>query len=107
MLTTDWTHDNINELRVKHGQHKTPWQLNSNATLKILWEYSEWRQHLKNYNLDGYKNPKEIIPKGLFFQKRSFFGNEVSGANVWMNLAIKTFKHESLILAQDERWRRA
>ena len=23
MLTIDWTHDNINELRVKHGQHKS------------------------------------------------------------------------------------
>ena len=50
MLTTVETHDNINELRVKHGQHKTPWQLNSNATLKILWEISEWRQHLKITN---------------------------------------------------------
>ena len=78
MLTTDHTHDNINELRVKHGQHKTPWQLNSNATLKILWEISEWRKHLKNYNLEKWIetkwifNPKEIIPKELFLQKTCF-----------------------------------
>ena len=64
MLTTVQTHDIMSELRVKHGQHKSkaemqmialhvPWQINSNATLKILWEISEWRQHLKNYNLEN------------------------------------------------------
>ena len=80
MLTTEWTHDNINELRVKHSQHKIPWQLNSNATLKILWEISEWRQHLKNYNLEKWINPLEIISIEVI----SIESVSLSIANVWM-----------------------
>ena len=78
MLTKRNTHDNINELRVKHilVEHETqtikfvtePWQINSNATLKILWEISVSEENtLKNYNSD--KEIQEIIPLELFQSK--------------------------------------
>ena len=72
MLTTVDTHDNINELRVKHKRvsaRTVPWQINSNATLKILWEISVSEENTsKNYNLD-----KSNISEEIFVQKRCFW----------------------------------
>ena len=45
-----------------------PWQINSNATLKILWEISVSEENTsKNYNSD--KEIQEIIPEELFQSK--------------------------------------
>ena len=73
----------------KHGGQKTAlkkvdelWQINSNATLKILIKMV-WFDH----ELEIQNKTK------VNFWKANVFWNKI--------------KHESLILAQDERWRRA
>ena len=68
-----------------------PWQINSNATLKIPTGYRHWKLYLKRKFRTKFKEKSE---------------NTTKKVSQW-KLAGQTLKYESLILAQDERWRRA
>ena len=75
-----------------------PWQINNNATLKIP-NGSEKRKFRAYPREEIQEQPKNSNSESLNkkFKKRK--QARYSGRN--------KFQHESLILAQDERWRRA
>ena len=66
---------------------KDLWQLNNKTTLKILMNFSD----------DFSKNQRTFFIRTVINKDK-----EASASWTWINI-----EHESLILAQDERWRRA
>ncbi len=73
-----------------------PWQMNSNATLKIRKGPEEGKRKFRGRRGRDATDPKTVKEKEA--SSRGCRGRGCSEAQD---------EHESLILAQDERWRRA
>ena len=104
------------------SNNKVPWQINSNATLKIP-KFSEYDQtevmkiitdwiRTNVMKITTQNNSKiQIACRLNRFGWQKCRKNDLTIDAVmdgqFLTGEDKTFKHESLILAQDERWRRA
>ena len=104
------------------SNNKVPWQINSNATLKIP-KFSEYNQaevmkiitdwiRTNVMKITTQNNSKIQIAcrlNGFGWQKcrKNDLTIDAVMDGQFLTGEDKTFKHESLILAQDERWRRA
>ena len=104
------------------SNNKVPWQINSNATLKIP-KFSEYDQtevmkiitdwiRTNVMKITTQNNSKIQIAcrlNGFGWQRCQKDDLTIDAVmdGQFLTGEDKTFKHESLILAQDERWRRA
>ena len=88
--------ENDNKTKPRN-QQTVPWQINSNAALKIPREDESHKVDIKTLEYSERKK------NGGGIWKEEATTQKTVARKFWQ----ANFKHESLILAQDERWRRA